>query len=157
MLAFLDVCGENPCANGGTCYPDGFGFRCACRNGWIGKICDGEQVLSWWRHQMETFSALLAFCAGNSPVAGQFPAQRPVTQSFDFFFHLRLIKQLSRLIITPVIWDVIGSIMTSLLLYWIKSLMCRDVSRQCVVLKNIGACLGPLLLTRLNLNAWMEK
>ena len=23
---------------------------------------------SWWRHQMETFSALLAFCAGNSPV-----------------------------------------------------------------------------------------
>ena len=24
--------------------------------------------LSWWRHQMETFSALLAFCAGNSPV-----------------------------------------------------------------------------------------
>ena len=22
----------------------------------------------WWRHQMETFSALLAFCAGNSPV-----------------------------------------------------------------------------------------
>ena len=24
----------------------------------------------WWRHQMETFSALLAFCAGNSPVTG---------------------------------------------------------------------------------------
>ena len=23
---------------------------------------------AWWRHQMETFSALLAFCAGNSPV-----------------------------------------------------------------------------------------
>ena len=23
---------------------------------------------TWWRHQMETFSALLAFCAGNSPV-----------------------------------------------------------------------------------------
>ena len=23
---------------------------------------------SWWRHHMETFSALLAFCAGNSPV-----------------------------------------------------------------------------------------
>ena len=28
---------------------------------------------SWWRHQMETFSALLAFCAGNSPVPGEFP------------------------------------------------------------------------------------
>ena len=29
--------------------------------------------LSWWRHQMETFSALLAICAGNSPVPGEFP------------------------------------------------------------------------------------
>ena len=27
----------------------------------------------WWRHQMETFSALLAICAGNSPVPGEFP------------------------------------------------------------------------------------
>ena len=41
---------------------------------------------SWWRHQMETFSALLAFCAGNSPVTGEFPAQRPATLSFDVFF-----------------------------------------------------------------------
>ena len=24
--------------------------------------------IPWWRHQMETFSALLALCAGNSPV-----------------------------------------------------------------------------------------
>ena len=29
--------------------------------------------LSWWRHQMETFSALLAICAGNSPVSGNSP------------------------------------------------------------------------------------
>ena len=34
---------------------------------------------------METFSALLALCAGNSPVRGEFPAQRPVTRSFDVF------------------------------------------------------------------------
>ena len=27
----------------------------------------------WWRHQMETFSALLALCEGNSPVTGEFP------------------------------------------------------------------------------------
>ena len=32
---------------------------------------------------MEAFSALLAFCAGNSPVPGEFAAQRPVTRSFD--------------------------------------------------------------------------
>ena len=39
---------------------------------------------------METFSALLAICAGNSPVPGEFPTQRPVTRSFDVFFDLRL-------------------------------------------------------------------
>ena len=38
---------------------------------------------------MKTFSALLAFCAGNSPVTGEFPAQRPVTPSFDIFFDPR--------------------------------------------------------------------
>ena len=42
----------------------------------------------WWRHQMETFSALLAICAGNSPVPGEFPAERPVTRSFDVFFDM---------------------------------------------------------------------
>ena len=51
---------------------------------------------SWWRHEMETFSALLAICAGNSPVPGEFPAQRPVTQSFDVLFDLRLNKRLSK-------------------------------------------------------------
>ena len=35
---------------------------------------------------METYSTLLAICAGNSTVTGEFPAQRPVTQSFDIFF-----------------------------------------------------------------------
>ena len=50
----------------------------------------------WWRHQMETFSALLAICAGNSPVYGEFPAQRPVTRGFDVFFDLRLNKRLSK-------------------------------------------------------------
>ena len=39
---------------------------------------------------MERFSALLAICVGNSPVPGEFPAQRPVTLSFDDFFDLRL-------------------------------------------------------------------
>ena len=42
------------------------------------------------------FSALLAFCAGNSPVTGEFPTQRPVTRSFDVFFDLRLNKRLSK-------------------------------------------------------------
>ena len=50
----------------------------------------------WWRHQMETFSALLAICEGNSPVTNEFPTQRPVTRSFDVFFDLRLNKRLSK-------------------------------------------------------------
>ena len=51
---------------------------------------------SWWRHQMETFPALLALCAGNSPVTGEFPSQRPVTRSFDVSFDLRLNKRLGK-------------------------------------------------------------
>ena len=45
---------------------------------------------------METFSAVLAICAGNSPVPGEFLAQRPVTRSFDVFFDLRLNKRLNK-------------------------------------------------------------
>ena len=45
---------------------------------------------------METFSALLVICAGNSPVPGEFPAQRPVTRNFDVFFDLRPNKLLSK-------------------------------------------------------------
>ena len=44
---------------------------------------------------METCVALLAVCAGNLSVPGEFPSQRPVTQSFDIFFDLCLNKQLS--------------------------------------------------------------
>ena len=63
---------------------------------------DSSQIIrfilftAWLRHQMETFSALHAICAGNSPVTGEFPAQRPVTRSFDVFSDLRLNKRLSK-------------------------------------------------------------
>ena len=45
---------------------------------------------------METFSALLAICAGNSPAPGEFPTQRPVTRSFYVFFDLHPNKRLSK-------------------------------------------------------------
>ena len=45
---------------------------------------------------METFSALLALCVGNSPMTGEFPSQRPGTRSFDVFFDLCLNKRLSK-------------------------------------------------------------
>ena len=46
------------------------------------------RCITWRRHQMETRSALLVICAGNSPVPGEFTAQWPVTRSFDVFFDL---------------------------------------------------------------------
>ena len=52
--------------------------------------------MTWWRYQMETFSALLALCRGNSSVTGEFFAQRPVTRSFDVSFDLHLNKRLSK-------------------------------------------------------------
>ena len=59
---------------------------------------------------METFSALLALCEGNPPVTDGFPSQGSVTRSFDVFFDIRLSKKIE----TPVIWDAIALIMTSL-------------------------------------------
>ena len=55
-------------------------------DGWPPQI----GLKSWCRHQMESFSTLLALCAGNSPVTGEFSSQRPVARSFDIYFDLRL-------------------------------------------------------------------
>ena len=55
--------------------------------------CPG--TCTWWRHHMESCSALLALCVGNSPVTDEFPSQRLVMQSFDVFFDLHPNKQLS--------------------------------------------------------------
>ena len=52
--------------------------------------------IAWLRHQMETFAASLALCAGTSPVTDEFPSQRPMAWSFDVFFDVlnkRLNKQ----------------------------------------------------------------
>ena len=49
-----------------------------------------EDVIKW-KHFRVT-----GHCAGNSPVTGEFPYQRPVTRSFDVFFDLRLNKQRSK-------------------------------------------------------------
>ena len=67
--------------------------------GWFIPLAEENKdpfVMPWWRHQIETLFALLAFCVGNSPVTGKFPSQRPVTRSFDVFFDLRQNKWLSK-------------------------------------------------------------
>ena len=56
---------------------------------------------------METFLRYWLLVRGH----GEFPAQRPVTRSFDVFFDLRLNKTITRL----VFWDAIAPIMTVLL------------------------------------------
>ena len=66
---------------------------------------------TWWRHQMETFSPLLALCDGNPPVTDGFPPQRPVTRSFDVFFWSAPEQTFQQTIETPVVWSAIGLIM----------------------------------------------
>ena len=83
----------------------------------------------WWRHQTETFSALLAICAGNSPVPGEFPTQRPVTRSFDVFFDLRLNKRLSK-----QSWD-----------WWFETLSCL-LWRHCNETMHVPTAWGTLCL-----------
>ena len=71
------------------------GSECTC--GYC-LLCNtyGIWLPTWWCRQMRAFSALLAICAGNSPVTGEFPSQRPVTRTFDVFFDLHLYKQMSK-------------------------------------------------------------
>ena len=52
--------------------------------------------VTWWRHQIQTFSSLLAICAVNSSVTGRLSTQRPVRRSFDVFFDMRLNKRLCK-------------------------------------------------------------
>ena len=59
-------------------------------------VFPGLESPTWWRHQMETFSALLAPCAGNPPVTGGFPSQRPVMRSFRINFDQHLNKRLTK-------------------------------------------------------------
>ena len=83
---------------------------------------------------METSSALLAICAGKSPVTGEFPAQRPVTRSFDVFFDLHLNKRLSKKIVRLMIGDAIAPIMTSL--QWLSHVFYRCNHSKDVAARN---------------------
>ena len=58
---------------------DGFPSQNATNADGVPMLCSRNTC---WRHQMETFSALLALCAKNSPVTDEFPSQGPVTRSF---------------------------------------------------------------------------
>ena len=53
---------------------------------------DSNDNVIKWKH----FPTLLAICAGNTPVTGEFPTQRPVRRDFDVFFDLRMNERLSK-------------------------------------------------------------
>ena len=61
---------------------------------------------------MEAFSALLALCERESIAIG--PSKIPVTRSSEVFFDRAHEETVEQTTVTPVIWDVIVLIMTSL-------------------------------------------
>ena len=69
---------------------------------------------NWWRHQMETFFALLAFCAGNSSVHRWIPRTKACEAELWCFLWSAPEPTLEQTMETPVIWDAIALIMTSL-------------------------------------------
>ena len=66
----------------------------------------------WWRHQMETFSALLAICAGNSPVPGKSPRKGQWRGALMLSLICVWINDWVK-IVSPVIWDATTPILTS--------------------------------------------
>ena len=62
--------------------------------------------MPWWRHQIETFSALLGICAGNSPVNSPHKGQWRDVGCF-------LWSTTEWTILSLVIWDATALIMTS--------------------------------------------
>ena len=57
-----------------------------------------KETMLWWRHQIDTFSTLLALCAGDSPFYPQNPSKRPMARSLDVSFDMKLLihRQTSR-------------------------------------------------------------
>ena len=56
----------------------------------------GTFRVALWRHQIEPFFRVTGPLCGKITGPGEFPAQRPVTRSFDVFFDLRPNKRLSK-------------------------------------------------------------
>ena len=67
-----------------------------CGNNFERIICKLIIHVPWWRHRMETFTALLALCAGNSLPTGIFPSPKPVTRNFSVLFDVRPNKRLCK-------------------------------------------------------------
>ena len=122
---YVVPCSNNVCAFGGTFLQtwgthilvwESLAIMC-----WFNKsfTCSSnvtfrfELHFTWWRHPMETFSALLAFCAGNhrSPVISPHKGQWHRVWCFLWSEPEPTVEQTME---TPVIWDAIALILMSL-------------------------------------------
>ena len=52
---------------------------------WFISVTMAECCCSWWRHDIEIHSTLLALCEGNPPVTGGFPSQMASNAGFVLF------------------------------------------------------------------------
>ena len=43
-----DLCGSNPCKNGGTCQRIGGDFYCECGSGYAGRYCENSELVYGW-------------------------------------------------------------------------------------------------------------
>ena len=59
----------------------------------------------WWRHGMETLSALLALCGGNPPVTGGFPSQRGNNAERWCYLCCQPEQTVQQTVDSPAIWD----------------------------------------------------
>ena len=129
-----------------------------CRHCW-------HQRLSLWQHddviKWKHFPRYWPFVR-EITAPGEFPTQRPVTRSFDFFFDLRLNKRLSKQswgwwfeTLSHPLWrhrngTLVSQVMTNFAAFMkIPGYQWNSVEK---IKKQ-----GPLLLTWFNLNPSMEK
>ena len=83
----------------GCCFADEFiSLYVTCLPSFVDICCWGsiwqKVIIAWWRHQMETLSALLGLSAGK--FTGWIPLTRPVTRCFHVFFNLRLNNRMNK-------------------------------------------------------------
>ena len=132
-----------------------------------------QRLLLWWRHQMEIFSASLAFCEGNSLVTDTFSSRRQVTQSFNFFFDLRLNQQLSekwrrRWFETPLrsLWhhcNLLTNWVVAKIVYWLYThrTICINMNSRGASFKyGLGYvlwCLINIILTLVHSTVWCHR
>ena len=78
-------------------------------------------ITALWMHHGDVIKWKLFFSVtgllwGNTSVSGGFPSRRPVTPSFIVLFDLCHKQTTEQTVETPVVWDTIALMMTSL--YW---------------------------------------